>query len=278
MITHSVQGVEVPALGFGTFKLTGEDATRAVKTALDVGYRHVDTAEMYGNEAEVGAGLAAGSVAREDIFLTTKVWPDNLRPNDLHRALDQSLAKLRTDYVDLYLVHWPNPDIPLAETLAAMQEVQAAGKVRRFGVSNFPVALMREAVETIGAPVLCNQIEYHPYLNQKPVLDYARAHDILVTAYCPLARGAVQDNALLKRIGERHGKSASQVTLRWLVQQDGVAAIPKSGTPANIKSNFEIFDFELSPDEMVEIGNLRGPGRLVDPAIGPQWDPAPALV
>jgi len=277
MITHTIQGVEVPALGFGTFRLTGEDATRAVKAALEVGYRHIDTAEMYGNEAEVGAGLAAGSVAREDIFLTTKVWPDNLRPDDLRRALDQSLDKLRTDYVDLYLVHWPSPDIPLAETMAAMQEVQDADKVRRFGISNFPVALMREAVETIGAPVFCNQVEYHPFLNQKPVLDYARAHDILVTAYCPLARGAVQDNPVLKRIGERHGKAASQVTLRWLVQQGGVAAIPKSGTPANIRSNFDIFDFELSPDEMTEIGNLRGPGRLIDPAISPQWDPAPAL-
>ncbi|WP_366656676.1 aldo/keto reductase [Fodinicurvata sp. EGI_FJ10296] len=277
MITHTIQGVEVPALGFGTFKLTGEDATRAVATALDVGYRHIDTAEMYGNEAEVGAGLASGSVPREDIFLTTKVWPNNLRPDDLGRALAQSLDKLRTDYLDLYLVHWPNPEIPLADTLAAMQEAQAAGKIRRFGVSNFPVALMREAVEKIGAPVFCNQVEYHPFLNQTPVLDYARAHDILITSYCPLARGSVQDNAVLKRIGERHGKTASQVTLRWHIQQDGVAAIPKSGTPANIRSNFDIFDFALSTDEMAEIGNLRGGGRLVDPATAPAWDPAPAI-
>jgi 2,5-diketo-D-gluconate reductase B len=273
MINHTYQGITVPALGFGTFSVP--NVADAVRFALDIGYRHIDTAEMYDNEEGVGAGIAASSVRREDIFLTTKIWHTHLRPDDVRQSVQQSLDKLKTDYVDLLLIHWPNPDVPLGETLAALREVQEAGKTKLIGVSNFTVDLMREAVETHGAPVACNQVEYHPFLNQDRVIDYARSKDILVTAYCPIARGAAAKNDVLRTIGERYGKTPTQVCLRWLVQQDHVAAIPRSGSETNIRMNFDIFDFELSADDMALINGLRGDGRLVKPAHAPKWDPTP---
>lgn len=272
MITIDLQGHAMPALGLGTWQLTGGACERAVQQALDIGYRHIDTAELYGNEAEIGRALAASSVARKSVFITTKIWSNHLRARDVGPALETSLRKLRSDYVDLLLIHWPNEAVPIGETLGAMRKLQAAGKALLIGVSNFPVQLMRDAVETHEVPIACNQIEYHVRLDQRPVLDYARRHNVAVTAYCPLGRGQLVKHPTLVRIGTKHGKSAAQVALRWLVQQDRVAAIPKSASAANLRANFDIFDFALDAEDLSAIAALSARERIVDLSGGPAWD------
>lgn len=272
MNTIDLQGRPMPVLGLGTWQLSGSACERVVRTALDIGYRHIDTAEMYGNESDIGRAVAAGTVPRGDLFITTKLWTNHLRARDVGPTVEASLRKLRTDYVDLLLIHWPNPSVPIGETLGAMQKLAAAGKARAIGVSNFPVALMREAVETLKMPIVCNQVEYHVRLDQRPVLDYARRHRLAVVAYCPLGRGRLIDHPVLTRIGGKHGKTAAQVALRWLVQQPGVAAIPKSSSERNLRANFEIFDFALDEDDLAAIAGLRAKERIVDMGIGPTWD------
>lgn len=270
----SIQGAKLPALGFGTWQLQGETCVKAVRQAIDVGYRHIDTAQIYDNEIEVGRGIADSRVARTELFVTTKLWTSNFSAARVAASMEESLAKLRMDYVDLFLMHWPNPAVPLKETLDALQELLSKGKTKAVGVSNFPVRLMREAVEECKAPIACNQVEYHVMLSQNAVLDYARSKDIIVTAYSPLGRGKLAEHPLLAEIGRVHGKTAGQVALRWLLQQDGVAAIPKATSEKNIRANFDIFDFELSQQEMHSIGALSGNGRLVNPDFAPQWDAA----
>jgi 2,5-diketo-D-gluconate reductase B len=272
MIFITVRGTRVPALGFGTWQLAGPTCERAVREALAIGYRHIDTAQAYGNEREVGRALAESGVKRDAIFLTTKIAPDNLAARDVTRTLADSLDALGTGHVDLLLIHWPSAAVKMGETLAAMTEAKAQGKVRHIGVSNFTVAHMREAIDTHKAEIFCNQIEYHALLAQGRVIDFARAHGIMVTAYCPLARGRIADQKTLVAIAGRHGKSVAQVALRWLIQQDGVAAIPKSSQREHIAANFAIFDFALSDAEMAEIGGLRGDTRVVNPAFAPRWD------
>ncbi|MBI1775295.1 MAG: aldo/keto reductase [Proteobacteria bacterium] len=268
-----LKGVKMPALGLGTWPLTGEACTRAVIGALELGYRHIDTAESYGNEAAIGAALAAASVPRAELFLTTKLTRDHLGGSAVAPALAASLERLRTDYVDLLLIHWPRPDIPLAETLSAMASVQARGLVRRIGVSNFPAALMRDAVEFAKVPIACNQVEYHVLLSQRLVLAYARQHGIAVTAYSPLIQGQLTDHPVLGQIGSRHGKTPAQVALRWLIQQQGVAAVPKAASPENQRRNLDIFDFALDGDDLARLAALSGRKRLINPAWAPTWDP-----
>lgn len=265
-----IQGARVPVLGLGTWQLEGRSCLRAVEEALGLGYRHVDTAQMYGNEAEVGRALRASGVPREEVFLTTKVWRDNLDRGSVLRTTRESLQRLATDYVDLLLIHWPNPAVPLEETLGAFRELQEEGRTRHVGVSNFPPSLLRRALEL--APVLCNQVEYHPFLGQRPLLDLARRHGILITAYSPLARGEVSRDPVLQEIGRQHGKTPSQVALRWLVQQERVAAIPKASSPEHLRANLEVFDFVLSDEEMRRIHALDRGRRLIDPGIAPDWE------
>ena len=224
-----LNGVKVPALGFGTWNLSGATCRRMVDHALGLGYRHIDTATIYGNEVEVGQGIRDSGVPRGDIFLTTKVWSSSLAADAVKASAEESLRALGTDYVDLLLIHWPNPSVPLAETLGALADVRARGLTRRIGVSNFPVVLMEETVETLGADILANQVEYHPYLSQNRVLAYCRAHGITLTAYSPVARGRVNTDPVLADIGARHGKTPAQVALRWLIEQDNVSIIPKGG-------------------------------------------------
>ncbi len=270
-MTHiDLDGGRVPALGLGTWQLSGDDATEAVEHALDIGYRHVDTAAAYENEAEVGAGIRASGVDREDVFLTTKVWHTNLRRADVLASADRSLQWLQTDYVDLLLVHWPNEEVELAETLGAMQEVRAAGKARHLGVSNFTPALLREAL-LVEPGLVCDQVEYHPYLGQEPLLGLVHDRGMFLTAYSPLARGGVSDDAVIREIGERHGKSPAQVTIRWLLQQDRVACIPKSSSAAHRAANLDVFDFELSEGEMQRLHGLARGQRLIDPDFAPAW-------
>ena len=271
----SFNGVSIPALGYGTWQLNGETASNAVAAALGIGYRHIDTAQIYGNEVEVGSGIKRSGVARDDIFLTTKVWRDKVTRGKLQKSVEESLRKLQTDYVDMLLIHWPVDDVPFAEQLAGLQEVQKAGKARLIGVSNFTVAQLREVTEEVGAVIATDQVEYHPTLSQKPVLDFLRSKGMFLTAYSPLARGGVRDEKILQEIAFAHGKTAGQVTLRWLIQQGNVAAIPKAASEKHTRENFEIFDFKLTDAEMQKIHALAKPeGRLVDPDFAPEWDQA----
>ncbi len=271
----TANGAEIPALGFGTFELEPADAEAMVEHALRVGYRHIDTAQMYDNEESVGRGIKNAGVAREDVFLTTKLWTDRFHDGDLQQAMAESLSRLGTDYVDLVLLHWPNDEVSITETTAALADVKRRGMARHVGISNFTTRLIHEAAKASPAALVTNQVEYHPFLDQSPVRDALAEHDIALTAYCPLARGEVFANDTLKRIGQTHGKNAGQVALRWLVQQDNVIAVPRSSNPDHVAANFEIFDFELSASEMQAIFDLHTPdGRMIDPSFAPDWDNA----
>ena len=275
MIYRKWQDNKIPALGFGTYELDNAQAAKMVAEAAKIGYRHFDTAQMYHNEEGVGQGLKESGLKRDEYFLTTKVWYDKFQSGDLQTSVVESLRKLDQEHVDLLLLHWPNEDVSLEETLAALNEVKNLGMTRLIGISNFPTALIDKANELTDIPLTVNQVEYHPYLDQTKVLENLRGHDMLLTAYCPIARGSVLKDKTLTEIGKKHGKSAVQVTLRWLLQQDDVMAIPKSGSPKNAAANFDIFDFELSEGEMTDISNLAKPdGRLIDPDFAPKWDDA----
>jgi 2,5-diketo-D-gluconate reductase B len=265
-------GAQIPAIGTGTWELRGRTCARVVEQALRLGYRHVDTAEMYANEREVGEGLRASGVKRDEVFVVTKIWPSHFAPADLERAAKERLAHLRLSDVDLLLLHWPSPQIPLAETLGALCKVKRAGIARHIGVSNFTVALLEEANRLATEPLVCNQIEVHPFLDQSKVIAVTRRYGMAVVAYSPIARGGVKNDPVLTRIGKAHGKSAAQVCLRYLVQQD-IAVIPRTSKIERLSENLAIFDFELSPQEMAQIAQLaRRDGRIVDMASGPDWD------
>ncbi len=268
--TLTIQGTQIPKLGFGTWQITGDACVEAVRDALELGYRHIDTAAAYGNEAEVGRGLAQAGVERGHVFLTTKVWHTDLRAADLRSSVERSLRALGTDHVDLLLVHWPAAGVPLAETLGAMTELQEEGRVSHLGVANFPSRLVEAALEH--APIICDQVEYHPYLAQPQLLALAREHDLMLTAYSPLARGEVLRDPVLREIGEEHGKSPGQVVLRWLLDQPHVAAIPKASSHAHRAANLDVFDFELSDDDRGRIAGLHRGLRTADPSWAAEWD------
>jgi 2,5-diketo-D-gluconate reductase B len=268
------RGARIPLIGLGTWDLRGRACARVVEQALRLGYRHVDTAEMYDNEREVGEGLRASGVKRNDVFVTTKVWPSHFAPRELERAAKDSLVRLRLPEVDLLLLHWPNPQIPLSETLGALCKVKRMGLARHIGVSNFTVALVEEAVALSEEPLACNQIEVHPLLDQTKVVAACRRAGIAIVAYSPIARGGVKNNQVLARIGKAHGKTAAQVSLRFLVQQ-GIVVIPRTSRVERLSENLAIFDYELSAAELGEIGRLASrDGRIVDYAYSgsPDWD------
>jgi diketogulonate reductase-like aldo/keto reductase len=268
-------GAEIPALGFGTSELTGAACEEAVDAALTDGYRHIDTAQMYGNEREVGRAIRGSFVKREEVFLTSKIARDRLRGGDLERSVEDSLERLGTDCIDLILIHWPNPGVPLKETMAALSEVKDRGLARHIGVSNFTVDLLDQAVAFADEPLVVNQVEYHPFLDERMVLAACRKHGLALTAYSPLAQGRVFGSPVLERIAGTHGKTPGQVTLRWLIQQPGVTAIPRSADREHIRQNNDIYDFELSPSEMDEVFGLAEPGgRIIDPEWAPDWDVA----
>lgn len=268
--TIDVQGVEIPKLGLGTWQLTGGDCVVAVRDAIELGYRHVDTARAYGNEQQVGQGLHDSGCNRDEVFITTKLWHTQLSAARVHDQIEHSLRDLRTDYVDLLLIHWPNRNVPLAETLGAMLEARDAGRVRHLGVANFPTALLREALEL--APIVCNQVEYHPFLGQPAVLSLARERDLVVTAYSPLAQGAALRDPLLREIADAHGRSAAQVVLRWLLDQPRVAAIPRASGHEHRAANLDVFGFELSDEERGAIAGLERGERTIEPSWAPAWD------
>ena len=257
-------GAKIPLLGLGTWELRGRSCVRIVEQALRLGYRHIDTAEIYDNEREVGEGLHASGINRGDVFVTTKVWPEHFAPRELERAARESLSRLRLREVDLLLLHWPNSRIPLADTLGALCKAKRDGLTRHIGVSNFTVALMEQAVQLTTEPLVCDQIEYHPFLDQSKVIAACRKHDMAVVAYSPIARGKVRGDRVLARIGAAHNKTAAQVSLRFLVQQN-IVVIPRTSKVERLSENAAIFDFKLSRQEMTEIATLaRRDGRIVD--------------
>jgi len=265
-------GARIPLIGLGTWDLRGKTCTRMVDEALRLGYRHIDTAAMYDNERAVGEGLRASGIKRDEVFVTTKVWQSDLRARDFERSTKESLSNLKLDQVDLLLIHWPNPSIPLAETIGALCKMKREGLARHVGVSNFTVTLIEEAVKLATEPLVCNQFECHPYLDQSKLIAATRKRGMAVVAYSPIARGQAKGDEVMARIGRAHGKTAAQVCLRWLVQQD-IVVIPRTSRSERLKENFEIFDFKLSPAEMTEVAKLGSPrGRIVDWSGGPAWD------
>jgi diketogulonate reductase-like aldo/keto reductase len=266
------QGAAIPAIGFGTAAL--RDPAQAVTAALRVGYRHLDAARKYGTEEGVGEGMRRSGVPRSEIFLTTKVSHENLRAADFARSARQSLRALGVDYVDLLLIHWPNPKIPLAETIGALVEMKRQGLARHIGVANFPTALLAQAIRLSDEPLVTNQFEYHPFLDQATLLAACRRHRMIVTAYCPLARGRMFADPVLADVARANGRTIAQVALRWLIQQGGIVPIPRSSNPARIAENFQVFDFSLSEAEMARIAALTRPnGRIANPIerVG-AWD------
>jgi 2,5-diketo-D-gluconate reductase B len=272
METIKTQGISMPKLGLGTFRLQGDACRAAVESALALGYRHIDTAEMYGNEEAIGAAIAAARVARGDLHVTTKVWNENLAPDAIRRAFDGSLKKLRLDHVDLYLVHWPSRDMKLPAMFEALMKLKEEGRARAIGVANFTTALLKTVVEDIKAPIACNQVEYHVMLDQAKLMKYMAAHNIPLVAYCPLAQGRVASDEVLTGIGKKHNASAAQVALKWLLDQDGVAAIPKASRAESQQANLDALKVTLDDDDRKAIAGLPKNRRCVSPGFGPDWD------
>jgi 2,5-diketo-D-gluconate reductase B len=254
----TVQGVAVPAVGLGTWQMTGEECRNAVMTGLEQGYRHIDTAQMYGNEDAVGAAVAASDVDRTDVFLTTKLDRGNQSDDAVLRSVEQSLERLGMEYIDLLLIHTPSRSVPIEETIGAMNRLQREETVRHIGVSNFSIQQTKEAVEASDTPILTNQVKYHPFHGQTDLIEYCIENDVLLTAYSPLARGDVVTDDTLTAIGERYGKTASQVALRWLIQQPNVIPIPKASNRDHLTENIAVFDFELTDEEMQQVFELQG--------------------
>jgi len=266
----TTQGMSMPKLGLGTWRMKGDECRDAVEMALSLGYRHIDTAEMYGNEDAIGAALARTAVARADIHLTSKVWWDHLTPDAMAQAIDASLGRLGTDYVDLYLVHWPAADMDLPQVMASLLKVKESGKARAIGVANFPSAMLEQAVKL--APVAANQVEYHVLLGQDKLLAAQHAAGVALTAYCPLAQGRLADHAALKDIAAKHQASPAQVALKWLLDQDNVAAIPKAGRRESQQANLDALSITLDDADRATIAALPKTERCVQPAFAPAWD------
>jgi 2,5-diketo-D-gluconate reductase B len=272
MDSLQTQGIDLPQLGLGTWRMQGDTCRAAVESALALGYRHIDTAEMYGNEEAVGDAIAASGIARRALHVTTKVWHEHLAPDAVRAALDTSLARLKLDHVDLYLVHWPSPSMDLPALFDTLARLQAEGRTRAIGVCNFTLPLLRAVVEDIGAPIACNQIEYHVLLDQTPVRSYLALRSIPVVAYSPLAHGTLVQHAGLQAIARKHGASPAQVALKWLLDQPRVAAIPKAERPESQQANLDSLKLTLDDDDRRAIAALPKDQRLVNPAFAPAWD------
>ncbi len=265
-------GARIPTIGLGTMTLKEDVCVQAVKTALQMGYRHLDTAASYGNEKENGEGLHQSGIKRDEVFICTKVRQDNLLPENFNKSLDQSLANLQLPYVDLLLIHWNNKDIPLKTSVGALCQAKKDGRAKHVGVANFTTKLLDEAWAVTSEPLVCNQIEVHPFINQDKVLAASKKHGMAVVAYVPIARGKVPGADALERIGKAHKKSSAQVSLRYLVQL-GCCAIPRTANPEHMKENMEVFDFNLSDAEMAELKALNATNmRVVNPPHAPEWD------
>ena len=270
----NVGNAVIPAIGFGTYGMSADDIYRVIPAALRAGFRHIDTAQIYRNEGEIGDCVAASGISRSEIFLTTKVWVSNYSERLFEASVDESLRKLRTDHLDLLLLHWPGSDVPLAEQIAGLNAVVRAGKVRYIGVSNFNRALMTEAIRLSAAPLVTNQFEYHPYLNQSLLIESTLQAGLAVTGYCGMAIGRVFSDPTLKGIAARHDKTVAQIVLRWLVQQRGMVALSRTTRIDRLAQNLAVFDFELDGADMAAIHALATrDSRIVNPpGLAPRWD------
>ena len=267
------QGINVPRLGLGTFRMRGDLCQAAVESALQMGYRHVDTAEMYGNEDAVGAAIAASGIARGTLHVTSKVWHEHLAPDAIERAVDASLRRLGLDHVDLYMIHWPTPQMDLAAALETLADIQAAGLIRAIGVCNFTLPLLRRVVEEIRIPIAFNQVEYHVLLDQTAVRSYLARHSVPIMAHCPLAQGTLASSPELAEVGRKHGASPAQVALKWLLDQEGVAVVAKAQRPASQRENLDALALTLDDEDRRVIAALPKSKRFVDPPFAPNWDP-----
>lgn len=269
------QKLHLPKLGLGTWPMLDEECTHAVQQALALGYRHIDTATGYNNEAAVGKALAGSSIPREQIHVTTKVWWDKLQPEAMRQSLDDSLKALQSDYVDLFLIHWPGnagKDWNLEQSIETLVELQQSDKAKHIGVANFTLPMLRRAVDELGAPLAALQVEYHLMLDQQPLLDFVRQHGMALTAYTPLARGKAAETAEVQQVAKKHGVLPSQVALQWLLAQDSVAAIPKASGKANQQSNLAALDIRLDGEDLALLAQLPKNVRVVSPDFAPQWD------
>jgi diketogulonate reductase-like aldo/keto reductase len=271
--TLAAHGAKMPAIGFGTMELPHRPA-ELVAAAITAGYRHIDTARKYGTEERVGEGIRASGIARNELFITTKVTEENAREADFLHSAETSLKTLGLDHVDLLLVHWPQPKVPFAETLGALAKAKRSGLTRHIGVSNFTLAMLDEAVRVCPEPLVTNQIEYHAYLPQDRMIAELRRHGMVLTAYCPVARGQLLNDPIVGEIAKARGKTHAQICLRWLIQQPMVAAVPRALEEAHIAEDLDVFDFSLSDDEMRRISALRSRNiRIADPPErAPKWD------
>ncbi|MGJ7516324.1 aldo/keto reductase [Pseudomonas baetica] len=268
----NAQGLNMPKLGLGTWPMLGEECTRAVEQALALGYRHIDTAAAYNNEDAVGQALLNSPTPRDQIHITTKVWWDQLQPDAMRHSMDRSLKALHSDYVDLFMIHWPNPDWDLPRTLETLVSFKEQGLARSIGVANFPLPLLRKVVEELGTPLAAIQLEYHVLLGQNALLNYARQHDIALTAYTPLARNKVSELPAIQQIAAKHGVLPTQVALKWLLDQPSVAAIPKASSEANQRANLAALDIQLDDEDRRLIAGLSKRERQVSPDFAPVWD------
>lgn len=268
----NAQGLNMPKLGLGTWPMLGEECTLAVEQALALGYRHVDTAAAYNNEDAVGQALLNSPTPREQIHVTSKVWWDQLQPDAMRHSMDRSLKALHSDYIDLFMIHWPGTDWDLPRTIETLVSFKEQGLARNIGVANFPLPLLRKVVEELGAPLSAIQVEYHVLLGQNALLDYARQNDLALTAYSPLARNKVSDVPAIQQIAARHGVLPTQVALKWLLDQPNVAAIPKASSKANQIANLEAFAVNLDDQDRALIAGLSKRERQVSPDFAPVWD------
>jgi diketogulonate reductase-like aldo/keto reductase len=272
----------MPQLGFGTFMASGEDCRKSVLAAIDAGFTHIDTAELYGNEEDVGRAVRESRVKRESLFIATKTITIGKESQDLpvvRQSLETSLRKLQLDYIDLYMIHWEARELPLEDILSAMTVLKEEGKIRQIGVCNFPIARLKAVTEILGYQPFCNQIEFHPFVIQDKLTAYCRESSIITVGYYPLAQGRSVKEPVLLRIGEEYGKSAAQVALRWAIQHPLTGVLSKSVTPERIHENIQVYDFRLSPEDMEAITRLKSPeGRINTQACGPHipptWDDA----
>jgi len=270
-ITNAL-GLNLPKLGLGTWPMLGEECTRAVEQALSLGYRHIDTAAAYNNEDAVGQALVNSPIPREQIHVTTKVWWDQLQPDAMRHSMDRSLKALRSDYVDLFMIHWPGTDWDLSRTIQTLVAFKEQGLARNIGVANFPLPLLRKVVEELGAPLSAIQVEYHVLLGQNALLNYAGQHDLALTAYTPLARNKVSDIPAIQQIAAKHGVLPTQVALKWLLDQPNVAAIPKASSEANQLANLAALQVQLDDQDRALIASLSKRERQVSPDFAPVWD------
>ena len=275
-MTHDVlaNGARIPAIGFGTYGMEREDMLRMIPAALEGGFRHIDTAQIYRNELEVGECTVSSGISRSELFITTKVWVANYPERRFAASVDESLKNLRTDYIDLLLLHWPHDGVPLADQIGLLNDTVKVGKVRHIGVSNFNRQLLDQAIRLSAAPLVTNQFEYHPYLNQSLLADATRKAGLAVTAYCAMAVGRVLGDPTIAEIAANHGRTIPQVVLRWLLQQSNVIALSRTTNPDRISENLAVFDFELGEDEMAAMQTLARPNsRIVNPpGLAPAWD------